>query len=318
MPKAKTVARSELNKRLGKIEKHREVLEAPTDMILRNLGVYNRKLMVGTATLGNVRIEWVSHRKSQVIPINWQGGELIVPYLHPSIHAVGYQIADAQNAIADGFLKANYEWLLLWEDDVLPPFDATLRLDEHMISGDVAMVAGLYYTKSDPSWPLLFKGRGYGCYLDFKLGDQVWVDGICTGFLLIHSSIIKWFSENSPRYTLPDGKEVSQVFEYPRKGWVDPETNNYFAEMGTSDLHLCNRIMKENVFAKTGWNDLAKKEYPFLVDTRIFCHQINPYGQIFPQAARRIMGPKIFGINESNGSNVAEAAPKKKVVRKKG
>jgi hypothetical protein len=54
------------------------------------------------------------------------------------------------------------------------------------------------------------------------------------------------------------------------------------------------------------------------VDTRIFCHQINPYGQIFPQAAHRILGPKIFGINqpESNGKKPDAEPKKKKVVRK--
>jgi len=276
--------------------KKRETITTPIDTIVRNIGIYNRRLMIGTATLGTVRIEWVSHRKGQIIPINWKGGEVVVPYLHPSVHAVGYQIADAQNVIAEHIVSDGYEWLLLWEDDVLPPFDALLRIDEHIATSNHPIVAGLYYTKSDPSWPLVFKGsaESSGCFTDFKLGDQIWVDGVCTGFTLIHSSIIKWMWENSPRYTMPDGKVVSQVFETPRRGWIDPETSNYFTEMGTSDLTFCKRIIKENVFAKTGWKDYAKKKYPFLVDTRIFCHQIDPYGRMFPISANKIVGPKVF------------------------
>lgn len=272
----------------------REVIEAPNGVVIRNKGIYNRRIVVGTPTLGSVRIEWVASRKGQAIPINWQGGDIIAPYFHNSVAAVGYQIADAQNVIAERVILDKYEWLLLVEDDVIAPFDAMLRLDEHITRGDTPIISGFYYTKSDPSWPLIFRGRGNGCFLDFKFGDQLWVDGVCTGFVLIHSSIIKYFWENSPKYKLPDGRTVSQVFEFPRKAWIDPETNNYFSELGTSDLHFCNRIIKEDVLRKTGWSKVAGHKYPFLVDTRIFCHQIDPYGRLYPQSASRILGPNIF------------------------
>ncbi len=281
-------------KKGGVVSKKRETHEMPSDTVVKNMGVYKRRILIGTPTLGVVRIEWVSHRKGQIIPINWTGGDIQIPYLQPSFASVGYNIADAQNIITNAALTQDYEWLLLWEDDVLPPFDALCRFDDYMSEGNIPIVAGLYYTKSDPSSPLIFKGRGSGCFTDFKLGEKVWVDGICTGFTLIHCSILRWLWEHSPWYTLPDGQRIRQVFEQPHRVWTDPENNTYFAELGTTDLVFCNRVIKEEVLSKTGWSKVAKQEYPFLVDTSIFCYQIDLQGRLYPQNARRIVGPKVF------------------------
>ncbi len=55
-----------------------------------------------------------------------------------------------------------------------------------------AVVSGLYFSKGVPSWPLIFRGRGNGAFLNFRIGDRVWCDGIPTGFLLVHMSVIRW------------------------------------------------------------------------------------------------------------------------------
>ena len=58
----------------------------------------------------------------------------------------------------------------------------------YMQQGDVPVVSGLYFTKSEPSEPLIYRGRGSGAYLDFRMGDKVYADGVPTGCLLIHHS----------------------------------------------------------------------------------------------------------------------------------
>jgi hypothetical protein len=42
---------------------------------------------------------------------------------------IGYTVADAQNVIIDLAVKNDFEWLLLIEDDTMPPPDAFLRLE---------------------------------------------------------------------------------------------------------------------------------------------------------------------------------------------
>jgi hypothetical protein len=279
----------------------RRLVQHPGDTLVYNQGVRVHKVMIGHPTLGQVRIEWDVHRRGQVIPINFQNGEITASHAPPSVQAVGYGVADAQNVICERTVLDKYEWLLLWEDDVLPPFDALQRMNSHMVSGVTPLISGLYFSKGTPSWPLVFRGRGNGAFLDWQMGDQVWCDGVPTGFLMIHGSIISHMWHHSPEYKLPDGRKVRQVFEFPRKAWYDPETERYFSTMGTSDLYFCDRLRKENVLAKCGWGDLAKRPYPFLVDTRIFSQQITLDGIQYPAMAQEVLWPQRGGSKKHLG-----------------
>lgn len=274
-----------------------------TTIIRRTGGPLQRRIMIGVATLGVIRIEWDVHRRGQVIPINWQCGEVTANHL-PDTVGMGYHTADAQNLCLERAYLDNYEWLLLWEDDVLAPFDSMLRLAVHMEKVRAPMISGLYFSKSEPTWPLIFRGRGNGAFLDFKLGETkdakgkvtydglVWADGVPTGFLLIHRSIFRYMWEHSPDYQLPDGRKIKRTFKFPRESWFDPEQDRYFAQMGTSDLDFCDRIMREGVLAKTGWKDLAKKPYPFLVDTNLYAQQIDLNGKLYPNNCTEILPPR--------------------------
>lgn len=274
-----------------------------TTIIRRMGGSLQKRIMIGVATLGVIRVEWDVHRRGQVIPINWQCGEVTANHL-PDTFGMGYHTADAQNLCLERAYLDKYEWLLLWEDDVLAPFDSMLRLAVHMEKMRAPIISGLYFSKSEPTWPLIFRGRGNGAFLDFKLGETkdrngkitydglVWADGVPTGFCLIHSSIFRWAWENSPDYQLPDGRKIKRVFKFPRESWFDPELDRYFAQMGTSDLDFCDRLMRENAFAKTGWTDLAKKKYPLLVDTNLYAQQIDLGGKLYPNNCGEILPPR--------------------------
>jgi hypothetical protein len=271
-------------------ERSREVVKFGATTIVKNKGPRQRRLMIGVPTLGVVRIEWDVHRRGTVIPINWSVGEVTANHMQDTI-GMGYHTADAQNVCMERAYLDKYEWLLLYEDDVLPPFDSFLKLSVHMEKMETPIISGLYYSKSEPCWPLVFRGRGNGAYRNFKTGDKVWCDGVPTGYLLMHSSIFRYLWEHSPDYRLPDGKKIKQVFRFPRESWWDPEQDRYFSQMGTSDLALCDRIMRENIFAKAGWKDLAKKKYPFLCDTGIYAQQIDLTGKLYPANCREILAP---------------------------
>lgn len=243
---------------------------------------YVNRLMVATPATGLVRIEWVQGRYGQTIPTNWSMVQML-QITNGGMYTLNYQVADAQNVICRAALEGEFEWLLLVEHDTILPHDAFVMFNEYMRSKKVPVVSGLYYTRSFPSEPLLYRGRGTSYYEGWKVGDKVWVDGVPTGCLLIHCGILRamWDDLAGQEYTVGDTK-TRPVFGTPNRSWVDPETLQVNTTSGTSDLEWCTAVMKGKYFEKAGWPEYQEMQYPFLVDTRIFCSHINPNGQRFP------------------------------------
>lgn len=244
---------------------------------------YVNRILVGTAVTGVVRIEWVQARYGQVIPTNWS--QVTMLQYMSGYYPLRYQVAEAQNLIVKAAIENNFQWLLLWEHDVLAPPDSMIRMNTYMQEAKTPIVSGLYYTRSRPSEPILYRGLGTGAYLDWNLGDRVWVDGVPTGFLLVHVGVLREMWNDSEEYQV--GKEVTRrVFHTPRGVWYDPESGQYNSTTGTSDLDWCRRIIAGDYLRKAGWNDfvdgLEDPRYPFLVDTQIFCRHIELNGEQFP------------------------------------
>lgn len=256
--------------------------------IIYNKGKHSHKILLGIPTIGRIRFEWAAARYGQIVPINFQLSEFAITYhkineIFPSCVPIGFQVADAYNVIIKNLLDGGHEWLLCIEDDVLVPPDLFCKVRKYVEKADIPVVSGLYYIKADPCEPLIFRGRGNGAFHDWRLGQKVWADGVPMGCLLIHASILRYMWDNSEAYKLSDGTVVKKVFETPRLKWVDPQTGKYNTQVGTQDLFWCDRIIKEKVLQKTGWGKIAKKKYPFLVDTTIFCKHIDiNTGKQFP------------------------------------
>lgn len=238
-----------------------------------------KKLLVGTPTLGLIRMEWAAARYGQVIPSNYSKVDMI-QYLNSFI-PLRYSIADAQNLIVQEALNKGYEWVLFMEDDTIPPPDALLRFNEYIRSGDTPVVSGLYFTRSDPAEPMVYRGRGNSYYTDWKLGDKIWVDGVPTGMLLVDARLLKIAWDNAPEYSA-NGIRARRVFETPGKTWFNEETGSQEMLVGTSDLDFCKKVI-ERGYLEEHWPKLAKSEYPFLIDTNINCMHIDRTdGQQFP------------------------------------
>ena len=261
--------------------KKNEILKMYGDSALaKNPGRWTNRLVISTPTLGIVRMEWVQARFGQTIPTNFSLVD-VHQFMNPYA-PIGHQLADAENLTAKVVVEGNFEWFLSWEDDNLPPLDALIKVNQYIIKADVPIVSGIYFTKSVPPEPILYRGMGRGYYADWKLGDKVWVDGIPFGFTLIHGSIIKALWEESPEY-IANGTVTRRVFDAPRESYVDPETGGWMNQAGTSDLEWCKRCMRDNIFVKAGWPEYQKKEFPFLVDTGIFVKHIDRQsGQQYP------------------------------------
>lgn len=245
-----------------------------------NPSKWTNRLIIGTPTVGTVRMEWVAARFGQTIPTNFS---LVDCHQYMNPYApVGFQVADAENLTAKAVVDGNFDWFLSWEDDNCPPLDALVKINQYIIKGDTPIVAGLYFTKSIPPEPIMYRGVGTGYYADWKLGEKVWVDGIPFGFTLIHGSIIRELWKESPEYIV-NGTVTRRVFDAPSESYVDPVTGGYMNSAGTSDLAWCKRLKQDNIFEKAGWSEFQKKEFPFLVDTSIFVKHIDRQnGTMFP------------------------------------
>jgi len=196
---------------------------------------------------------------------------------------MGYLVADAQNVAVDDAIKHNSEWLLFIEDDVVVPVDIFLKLNEYMRKCDIPVISGLYYVKGNFPEPMVYRGRGNSYYGNWKKGDKVWVDGVPTGCLLINMSVLKLMADESPVYMTAFGRQVKKVFETPAKSWTDPETGQNKMACGTSDLYWCDRVIREKVLQRSGWEKIGKQKYPYLIDTDIFCSHIDlSTGKCYP------------------------------------
>lgn len=240
---------------------------------------YINRILVGTATTGLVRVEWVAARYGAIVPTNWSSVQM-TQYLN-GYYPLRYQVDDAQNMIVREALLREFEWLLFIEHDNVIPDNTFVLFNEWMRRADTPVVSGLYYTRSRPSEPLIYRGRGTSFYTNWQHGEAVWCDGVPTGCLLIHCGLLRAMWNEAEDYMI-GGERTRRVFETPRKLWFDPESNQYNATVGTSDLDWCTKVMKGDYFRKAGWTPYADMEWPFVVDTRIFCKHVDMDGTQYP------------------------------------
>ena len=247
---------------------------------------WKKRICIAVPTTGLVRVEWMMSRFGQVIPCNWSNGDIF--QFFSQFSPTGWAVAEARNICVEYCIAGGFEWMFFIDHDVCLPPDTFLKINEYMRSGKYPVVSGLYYCKGSHPEPLLFRGRGTSFYSKWKRGDKIMVDGIPMGCTLIHSSLLKVLYNTSEVYSaksLAGPVTVRRVFETPRKVWKDPEKESYETKVGTEDLFWCDRVKKEKVFEKCGIKKYAKfqkMEYPYLVDTSIFCKHIDESGRMYP------------------------------------
>jgi hypothetical protein len=256
---------------------------------IKNTTKWEHRIVIGTPSVGLVRIEWCMSRYGQIIPTNWS--QVQVLEMMDTVVPLQFSVANAQNLIVQNAIEKNAEWVLFIESDNVLPQDAFLKLNEYMRTKTIPVVSGLYFTKSDPPEPMTYRGRGNSFYQDWHMGDKVWCDGIPTGTFLCHMSIMRAMWNESAEYKV-GSKICRRVFHTPAELIFNPDTGGLESEMGTSDLWWCTRVMKEKFFEKAGWPKYQKMKYPFLVDTNIFVQHIANDGVLYPVVLPRRFQPK--------------------------
>jgi hypothetical protein len=253
--------------------------------MMLSVGKWSRRILVGIPMTGSLRAEWVLGRYHQIIPCNWSQTDAIM-WLDTFV-PLGFTVADARNILATQCVEMDYEWLFFIDHDVILPASTVVKMNDRMIKNEIPLWSGLYWTKSKPSEPLVYRGRGNGYFPDWKMGDEVWVDGLPMGCTMISVSLLKTLYDESPAYKIqvPQGTyNARRFFQTPGVQVYDPVQRGWFNWGGTEDLDFCARLITEKVLQRAGWEKLAKKKYPFLIDTSIFCKHIDPAGIQYPSA----------------------------------
>jgi len=238
-----------------------------------------KRLFISVPLTGLIRAEWALARYGQVVPCNWSQVEMIS--WMDQFSPLGFLVADARNVALSHFISGGFEWLFFIDHDVLMPTNTFVKWNEYMLKGDTPIFGGLYFTKSVPSEPLLYRGIGTSHYTKWKLGDKVWIDGMGLGCTMLHRSVIKAVWDESPEYQVGSAR-TRRVFETPSNQIFDPEKAAWITKGGTEDITFYHRLKEGNFFKKAGWSEFQKKEYPLLCDTSIFCRHIDWNGVQYP------------------------------------
>lgn len=245
----------------------------------------NVQVLIGSPTLGVIRIEWYNSMIGMVTPPNFS-----VVRSTP----LGYTVADAQNILVDTLLRGPFRALILIEDDTCPPPETLLVLDRWFWKMErkkaPPVVSGLYHIKGSGEIrrgkkggiellgpePLAYRGGGTRAYRDWKYGDVIWVDGVPTGALLLHRSILEvWAQEpDVEMYTLAGYPfPLKKIFQQPARVWI--ENGGVHVASGTSDLWWSAETIKRGLLAKAGWSQYAKREYPYVIDTSLVFRHVD-------------------------------------------
>ena len=241
----------------------------------------SKRLMISVPLTGLLRAEWVLARYGQVIPCNWSQVEMIT--WMDMFAPMGYLVADARNIAVEALIRDKFEWLFFIDHDVILPPNTFIKLNEYMLDGTIPIFGGLYFIRSFPSEPLLYRGLGTGHYRNWKFGDKVWVDGMGMGCTMIHRSILEAVWKESAEYKIGE-TPARRVFETPGNQVYDAEKNAWTTTGGTEDLTFYHRLKTGGFFKKAGWPEYQKKQYPLLCDTNLFCKHIDWGGVQYPAA----------------------------------
>jgi hypothetical protein len=190
--------------------------------------------MIGLPFSGNpVRPEWALTLAMMDRPLSFN-------YAFAPVH--GKDVDEARNAIADLAVQHKVKYLFFLDDDVTPTKNCLTKLTYYLDqpqNKDVAVVGGIYCTKTDPAVPLVFKDEGVGPYWEWKMGDVFEVNGLATGCMLIRV-------------------EIFEQLEKPYFKTVDePSTPTAGTTTVTDDLYFCKKVRDKN--------------YKIVADSNIWC-----------------------------------------------
>jgi len=145
----------------------------------------------GDGTVSNVTHDWANSAASL-------GGGLAVTVLRLQIR--NFRVDLAKERLAELALANHVHWMFFLDDDVICPPDTLLKMIKLWRSDPkYKVISGVYWSKSDPPHPLIFRGNLEGSYWDWTVQDLITADGAGAGCLFVDAEVFKkmkrpWFS----------------------------------------------------------------------------------------------------------------------------
>lgn len=146
----------------------------------------------GDGTISSVTHDWANAMSSV-------GGGLAVTVLRLNIR--NRSVGQAKQAMAEMAVASGCQWAFFVDDDVLVPGDALMKMIQRwrMDPQKYAIQNGVYWSKSEPPQPLIFKGSFEGSFWNWHVGDLLEADAAGAGCTFIATDVFKkmpkpWFS----------------------------------------------------------------------------------------------------------------------------
>ena len=144
------------------------------------------QVVVGVPTFGTTTIEWSLAFASIAYPLGAGMRPLVVK---------GERVDEARNQIVKAALELNADYVLFLADDVIAPPNIFMQQYER----DVDICTGIYWTKSFPKHPYIWRGVQQGPYTKWKHGEFFQVDMAGCDALLVKTDVFRkieppWFS----------------------------------------------------------------------------------------------------------------------------
>lgn len=208
------------------------------DMIV---GCHQRcHIMMAIPSLGMVPIEFMFAAMRMQMPMNGQVFQHIVK---------GMEVGKARNKAVEAIMMMKKEerpkYLFFLGDDMLPEWDAFIKLYDTMESEQWDMLTGLYHLKQEPPTPLMWRDNIVGAMKpgrDFVMGDRVRVDMTGLDFTLIRVSLLEqitdpWFKTGPSKRVVLDevlAPYISQesVAAHTEDAWFMKKAKALGAKMG--------------------------------------------------------------------------------------
>jgi len=191
---------------------------------------YNMKVLLGLPFAGRyVPPMWAVTLSALCWPMN------IKHALYP---VQGKPREQAREEIIEKAIELKSKYVMMLDDDVVPPADAPmLMVRELEMHDEFDVIGGIVTAKGVNADPMLFKGSSGGPYWKWKVGEIFEVDEIATACIVIRTSLFQtlpkpWFRDLN---TLEEEKEAGV--------YAEPKDVNEILHKGemTDDIFFCKK-----------------------------------------------------------------------------
>lgn len=229
-------------------------------------------VVVGIPTFGMVSHYFAQARQGQMFPLVSSSVDMYVK---------GKPIAEARNEIVQYALDAGANYIYWLDDDVIAPPDAFLKLWKHQKD----IINGVYWSKSNPPMPLLFRGHLDMPYLNWHMGDLIEIDAAGNGLTLVKTDVYRTIADKigGPWYST----------EYGSFPGVKASPHN-----NTEDLYFYWKAKKAGFKV---WADTSVQAMHYEKNTDVMYHMPSSSPQANPKWVIKTPGTKLIADIGSGG-----------------